>query len=29
VRANKKLRTVIDRVNKDDQIKGWWHVANV
>src|ERR1700692_561813 len=20
---------VIDRVNKDDQIKGWWHVANV
>jgi metal-dependent HD superfamily phosphatase/phosphodiesterase len=29
VRANKKLRTVIDRVNKDEQIKGWWHVANV
>ncbi|HEX4526992.1 MAG TPA: HD domain-containing protein [Gaiellaceae bacterium] len=29
VRANKKLRTVIDRVNKDDQLKGWWHVANV
>jgi metal-dependent HD superfamily phosphatase/phosphodiesterase len=29
VRANKKLRTVIDRVNKDDQVKGWWHVANV
>ena len=29
VRANRKLRTVIDRVNKDDQIKGWWHVANV
>jgi uncharacterized protein len=29
VRANKKLRTVIDRVNHDDQIKGWWHVANV
>jgi uncharacterized protein len=29
VRANKKLRTVIDRVNKDPQIKGWWHVANV
>jgi uncharacterized protein len=29
VRANKKLRAVIDRVNKDDQIKGWWHVANV
>jgi len=29
VRANKKLRTVIDRVNKDTQLKGWWHVANV
>src|SRR3977135_3856759 len=29
VRANKKLRSVIDRVNKDDQVKGWWHVANV
>jgi metal-dependent HD superfamily phosphatase/phosphodiesterase len=29
VRANKKLRSVIDRVNKDPQIKGWWHVSNV
>jgi metal-dependent HD superfamily phosphatase/phosphodiesterase len=29
VRANRKLRTVIERVNKDDQLKGWWHVANV
>ena len=29
VRANRKLRTVIDRVNKDPQIKGWWHVSNV
>ncbi|HVC87173.1 MAG TPA: HD domain-containing protein [Gaiellaceae bacterium] len=29
VRANKKLRTVVDRVNQDDQVKGWWHVANV
>ena len=29
VRANRKLRTVIDRVNKDDQVKAWWHVANV
>jgi metal-dependent HD superfamily phosphatase/phosphodiesterase len=29
VRANKKLRTVIDRVNKDPQVKAWWHVANV
>ena len=29
VRANRKLRTVLDRVNRDDQLKGWWHVANV
>jgi uncharacterized protein len=29
VRANRKLRSVIDRVNKDDQVKAWWHVANV
>jgi metal-dependent HD superfamily phosphatase/phosphodiesterase len=29
VRANRKLRTVIDRVNKDEQLKGWWHVSNV
>src|SRR5882724_10018920 len=29
VRANRKLRTIIDRVNKDLQIKGWWHVSNV
>jgi hypothetical protein len=29
VRANKTLRTVIERVNKDDQLKGWWHVSNV
>jgi len=29
VRANRKLRTVVERVNKDDQLKGWWHVANV
>jgi len=29
VRANKKLRTVIERVNKDDRLKAWWHVANV
>jgi uncharacterized protein len=29
VRANRKLRTVIERVNADDQLKGWWHVANV
>jgi len=29
VRANRKLRTVVDRVNKDKQLKAWWHVANV
>ena len=28
-RANRKLRTLLDRVNSDTQIKGWWHVANV
>ncbi|HWX09476.1 MAG TPA: HD domain-containing protein [Gaiellaceae bacterium] len=29
VRGNRKLRTVIDRVNEDAQLKGWWHVSNV
>ncbi len=29
VRGNQKLRRVIDRVNRDDQLKAWWHVANV
>jgi uncharacterized protein len=29
VRANRTLRSVIDRVNRDNQLKGWWHVANV
>jgi metal-dependent HD superfamily phosphatase/phosphodiesterase len=29
VRGNRKLRTVIDRVNEDKQLKAWWHVANV
>jgi metal-dependent HD superfamily phosphatase/phosphodiesterase len=29
VRGNRKLRTLIDRVNRDDQLKGWWHVSNV
>src|SRR3954462_14399314 len=29
VRANRKLRTLIERVNADDQLKGWWHVSNV
>jgi metal-dependent HD superfamily phosphatase/phosphodiesterase len=29
VRGDRKLRAVIDRVNRDDQLKGWWHVSNV
>src|SRR5436190_2599981 len=28
-RGNKTLRRVLDRVNEDRQLKGWWHVANV
>ena len=28
-RGHAKLRRVIERVNADDQLKGWWHVANV
>jgi uncharacterized protein len=28
-RANRKLRTLVDRVNADPQLKSWWHVANV
>jgi metal-dependent HD superfamily phosphatase/phosphodiesterase len=28
-RGHQKLRKVIERVNTDDQLKGWWHVANV
>jgi metal-dependent HD superfamily phosphatase/phosphodiesterase len=28
-RANKKLRTIVERVNADQQLKAWWHVANV
>src|SRR6187399_805683 len=28
-RANKKLRTLLERVNADKRLKGWWHVANV
>jgi metal-dependent HD superfamily phosphatase/phosphodiesterase len=28
-RGHQKLRKVIERVNGDDQLKGWWHVANV
>ena len=28
-RGNRKLRELVDRVNADDQLKAWWHVANV
>jgi metal-dependent HD superfamily phosphatase/phosphodiesterase len=28
-RGNQKLRRVLERVNGDDQLKAWWHVANV
>ena len=29
VRANRKLRRVVDGANDDRQLKGWWHVSNV
>ncbi|HEX4519976.1 MAG TPA: HD domain-containing protein [Gaiellaceae bacterium] len=29
VRRNEPLRRVIGRVNRDEQMKAWWHVANV
>jgi len=29
VRGNRKLRTLVERVNDDTQLKAWWHVANV
>jgi uncharacterized protein len=28
-RGNRRLRTLIGRVNEDAQLKAWWHVANV
>ena len=28
-RGNRKLRTLLERVNADRQLKAWWHVANV
>jgi metal-dependent HD superfamily phosphatase/phosphodiesterase len=28
-RGNRKLRRVLEKVNADDQLKAWWHVANV
>src|ERR671930_2548229 len=29
VRGNRKLRTLLERVNADKQLKAWWHVSNV
>jgi uncharacterized protein len=29
VRGNRKLRRLLERVNDDTQLKGWWHVSNV
>src|SRR5579862_815153 len=29
VRGNRKLRTIIERINADKQVKAWWHVSNV
>jgi uncharacterized protein len=28
-RANRKLGALLERVNTDDQLKGWWHVSNI
>ena len=28
-RGNRKLRRLLEAVGDDDQIKGWWHTANV
>ena len=28
-RGNRQLRTLIERVNADQQLKAWWHVSNV
>ena len=28
-RGNRKLRRLLEKVDADAQIKGWWHVANV
>jgi uncharacterized protein len=28
-RGNRKLRRLVERVNEDRQLKGWWHVSNV
>jgi metal-dependent HD superfamily phosphatase/phosphodiesterase len=29
VRGNRKLRRLLERVNADSQLKGWWHAANI
>jgi metal-dependent HD superfamily phosphatase/phosphodiesterase len=29
VRGNQRLRRVVERVNRDDQLKAWWHVSNI
>ena len=29
VRGNRKLRRLMERVETDKQLKGWWHVSNV
>jgi metal-dependent HD superfamily phosphatase/phosphodiesterase len=29
VRGNRKLRTLVERVNSDKQLHEWWHVSNV
>ena len=28
-RGNRKLRSLIEQVNADDELKAWWHVSNV
>ena len=28
-RGNRRLRSVIERVNADEELKAWWHVSNV
>ena len=28
-RANRKLASLLERINEDEQVKAWWHVSNV
>ena len=28
-RGNKKLEQLIDRINRDEELKTWWHIANL